>query len=167
MWWKYIRTAGYFLCAYGMERGAEMMWPATPAYQWWTLSVLILVVILFVEYSRWLIRRFGDDRIFVQRTIQELSELCNGKTSAAAQHAIKPYIGFWLKIDGPVRNVAEIYGRWHVALNTEPMVHLFFARRWGKRMSVLQAGDLLVAIGKIDGATHDSISLKSCELVEG
>ena len=60
--WIHIRAVGYVACAYGAERGAEVMWPTIPAYQWWAFSGAVLLLILSIEYGRWIAPRFRQWR---------------------------------------------------------------------------------------------------------
>ncbi|MCY4489692.1 MAG: hypothetical protein OXF11_21640 [Deltaproteobacteria bacterium] len=50
--------AGYFVCAYGTEKGAELMWPEWSAWAWWGMSAALLTVLLTAEYGATLARRF-------------------------------------------------------------------------------------------------------------
>ena len=52
MRWKHARTGIGIILIFGAERGAEVMWPETPAYQWWLLSGLCLLLfhLLHVDY---------------------------------------------------------------------------------------------------------------------
>ena len=56
--WKHIRVTVGCATIFGMERGAEVMWPEISAWAWWGTSAVLLIGLLTVEYGRFLARRF-------------------------------------------------------------------------------------------------------------
>jgi hypothetical protein len=118
-----------------------------------------------------------EERVFVGPgvTPEYLFGLYEGKTDMQAQKAADLFLGKWMPISGPLRNI----GAWHeagsycqvtVELGDAPIffmksLYLYFRdKRWVDRLSVLAAGDLISVHGRIDRISRFEIQLQDCEL---
>ena len=110
------------------------------------------------------------DRVFLQRTANELVEQVRGLTDMAAKPIIRRHVGTWLPVQVRVDNVSERFGKVIVTdavSYTQPGVILSFNKKnWINKLRILDQGDTLLAIGRISDVSDDIICLENCEVVD-
>jgi hypothetical protein len=112
-----------------------------------------------------------SERIFVESTPQELAALVTGYTSLQSQNIVKPYIGKWIKVTVPLREVAafEILSFVQV-IGYVPrgmfglQVVMMFPFKIADRFSIMKPETQITAIGQIEEIQSSKLALKNCEL---
>ena len=109
------------------------------------------------------------DRVFTQRTANELVEQLNGLTDIAAKPIVDRHAGTWLRVrDLPVYDIVEsgdVILVDDVPSYSRPGFSLSFDRNeWGDRLKILDRGDQISAIGLISDISGDIIWLEKCEI---
>ena len=92
-----------------------------------------------------------------------------GYTSLQIQNIVKPYIGKWIKVDIPLREVAafEIISIVQVIGYLEQgrfQVVMTFPFKMADRFSIIKQGTQIAAIGQIEEIGSSKLALKNCEL---
>lgn len=110
-----------------------------------------------------------EERIFTQRTPDELVASIRGLTEVAAGHVSERYLGQWLKVEGYVKDVYMLSSNKVIVVyisDAEPGVFLHFdAKRWEKHVAALDVEDKISAIGKIQTIGRQGIvALEQCEI---
>lgn len=110
-----------------------------------------------------------DDSVSLQ-TLRDLS--ATGATTIAGQLAAERYVGKWMKLEGKVENVVSGgLSMVMVTLQNDktpgrlPLTNLFF-RDHLERVSALEAGQMIKAIGRFTKLTPIALMFYDCELLE-
>lgn len=120
------------------------------------------------------------ERRLSPRSPEELMRLTEGLTQIEAKAATIHHLGTWLKVQGTVSEVSEIFGkvrvniRYLMPLDMDTEVTYFphrdieaaFDKPWFGSVITLRIGDQVTVIGKIDSIYSTGICLKGCELVD-
>ena len=115
-----------------------------------------------------------EERFFSPRTPAELVASIYGLTDVKAEAMAKFHIGHWLKVEGKIINVSLIQSFSHkttmVFIGTSNEEELFLSlefdsRIWNNRVSSLDIGEPISAIGKIKQISSIDVRLAECELV--
>lgn len=114
-----------------------------------------------------------SERIFVDKTPQELTKIFKTYIDAQAEKLIQPYMGKWLRIAGPVQNASQISGKfWQVFLHLESdsmfgiQIVLYFANTWTEHLSLISRGTNINVIGRISKISSGELDLQACELIQ-
>jgi hypothetical protein len=118
----------------------------------------------------------GDDRVFLDKTPPDLAEIFNANISVKAEKLIEPFIGKWMKVWGSISNISRykdgscfVYIRYlnkpEDAWSKMTMAVLEFDARWNDRLSILDGGENITAIGEIERIGYQEVKLIKCELV--
>ena len=110
--------------------------------------------------------------MFSPRTPSELADLVKGQTEIGAQHASKPHIGYWLRVEGSVLDVYESGMKNELTVQIREsqggeIVFLDFKDDvWGARIRPLTIKDSIAAVGKIESIDQSGyITLEECEVL--
>ena len=115
-------------------------------------------------------RRPDSRKIFSPRTPEELVAAVDGLTEIAAAEVSNRHIGHWLRVDGTISDISEIFGSITVRLargDDKVSVSLWFNEDdWRDSLVTLNIGDYVSAEGKIKRvATFGFVTLEDCELL--
>jgi hypothetical protein len=111
----------------------------------------------------------ASERVFVEEAPEELLALGKDLTSLQRDKITEIYIGKWLRVSNPVRNVTSYRHGAIVTVNignTQQQIELLFNAQWFDRVSLLMVGRNVTAIGQIQKIYRTSIELKNCELMD-
>jgi hypothetical protein len=115
-------------------------------------------------------------RVFVpaSATPKFLTDFFQGRTDAQGERSVAEYLGKWMPVEGPVRNV-QVFEEKRVAVSLDlaPVesgdlglnISLWFSGKWIERVKLLGPDDHVAAIGRIDEIRRLGVSLRECELV--
>ncbi len=119
---------------------------------------------------QWQTSRQFPGKVFSPRTPAELVAEVAGKTELAAKDISRRHIGQWMRVEGTVNDVSTVSREVGVHLqpaNSQPLVALWFDTDiWRARLSVLNIGDRIAAIGTIGSISSHIVSLDECELID-
>jgi hypothetical protein len=120
------------------------------------------------------------ERAFLEMTPEELREMVKGRTLHERDRITQPFIGKWLDITVTIDDAVSgddegtIWGDEaelleqsvfdEITINQLPSIVLHFGSQWNKRIELLQKGQNIAVIGKIERITQDYIELRDCEL---
>ena len=106
------------------------------------------------------------ERIFSNRSPEELVALIKGLTSVEAEAATELHIGTWLRVHGTVFDVEKLEDRAQVLLSRGDGsgVFLHFDKSWWNRVKLLRVKEKISVIGKIRFIDRNMIHLENCEL---
>ena len=109
-----------------------------------------------------------EDRILCPRTPQELVDMVAGKTDMECERISQRYVNTWLDISGKVEDVEDRLDLGlHVTIEPPhwPGINYsaYFSRKWMNRISILDIGDNISAVGQIDEINPRLIFLKNSE----
>jgi hypothetical protein len=116
-----------------------------------------------------------SERIFADKSPQELISFFRNFIDVQAQKLIEPFIGKWLRISGSVHNATQYKGGGHwqvfIYLQDEPrivgiQITLLFADMWTERLSLITRDTNITAIGRISKVGANGLELQACELVQ-
>jgi hypothetical protein len=115
-------------------------------------------------------------RIYVTKNPEELTADLRKVTSLLAEGRGAPYLGKWIKVAGPIENVARykapspnddaltvfmVWGQSHVP------IHLWFGLdTWRSHLEILGPGDVLSAEGRIETLNDRDMRLMECAVIE-
>jgi hypothetical protein len=96
-------------------------------------------------------------------TPEYLWEQFTGKTNLQGRQLVEVYIGHWMRVTGELKNV---YTSNTVILGfpSYKTVDCVFSENWRARLAMMQPGESLDVLGKIDRIDSTTIYLKDCEL---
>jgi hypothetical protein len=190
--WDWVAYCCLGIAALGLAAGAALkedpaMFERLPAVftsPKWAYAPIILFAlgsfILAVRFAGPLVLRTSipgshvsdiSERVFVQETPEYLVSLGKGMTSVQREQATAIYIGKWLKVSAPIKNVSNLTSQMVVMaeLGDAAEFHdfqMFFEPKWSPRLSLLRRGQTISAIGKIYTITGMDIVLRNCELTD-
>lgn len=110
-------------------------------------------------------------RIFVDRTPEDLTAHFKGATTIQGEDRVARYIGKWLRVSGPLGDVAVIApgivratfaDRTIFTYNVVTM--LFTDQQSNDRLLVMSPGDRISVVGEIKRVDVQNIRLENCEL---
>jgi hypothetical protein len=112
------------------------------------------------------------ERIFVDVTPQFLVGLRKGRTTAEGARLLRPYVGKWMKLSGPVNDVSppDTSGRPSLVISFEEktdrasVVMFFDQSRW-ERLSTLRAGQTISVQGEISDVHSSILLMLDCEII--
>lgn len=116
----------------------------------------------------------GEERIFVGAhvTCKSLTGLFEQHMTIEANRLIEAYIGKWMRISGTLRDIAEPRSSGTVAAHLQvgpgpavDLASLTFDKGWVGRLSMLQKGSEITAVGQISRVSPLYVDLDHCELV--
>jgi hypothetical protein len=109
-----------------------------------------------------------EERVFSDLPIETLLRPFKEHTSVQANAMVGIYLGTWLKVTGSLYNVEVDTHVVRVVIDANArsirLLFLYFSVEWAQKLSVLQRGSVISAIGKIDRLEEGSLSMKHCEL---
>jgi hypothetical protein len=110
-------------------------------------------------------------RVIVDRTPEDLTANFKGVTVVQGEDRIARYLGNWMRVSGPVGNVALISPTLATAtfadrsMFTYNVVYMKFRdKKWIDRLVLLSLGDRLAVIGKIESVDPQNVNLENCEI---
>jgi hypothetical protein len=113
------------------------------------------------------------DRIYVNKTPEELVEQVRGLTSIKADDVVARYAGKWMRVAGPVRNVTGLHGWVSVPMDwgkSNMTVMLRFQPAWLSRVEHLDPQELLAVEGQIEdieiNISIGALTLENCAVIE-
>jgi hypothetical protein len=88
-------------------------------------------------------------------------------TTAEMQRLLKPYLGKWMKVSGPVRDVSESTLTLANYITSAGLLDVFlhFDSAWSERPAVQRVGAPVTVLGQIVQADRMALRLKHCELI--
>jgi hypothetical protein len=117
----------------------------------------------------------SGERIFVNVTPRELSNLFENHISFQAQKLVEPYLGKWLTVAGSVSDVGRVHnGQWLIFIRNDMrnslrisgiQVALYFREDRSGRLPILSRDSFITAVGRLVKVEVNSLSLEDCELV--
>ena len=126
------------------------------------LTTCVLLLILALESK-------PTDRVFTNRSANELVEQINGLTDMAAKPIVDRHIGTWMRVRNvPVFDIVESDGIVlvdDVPSYSRPGFSMSFNKKeWIDKLSILDREDQISAIGRISDIAGDMIWLEQCEI---
>ena len=113
-------------------------------------------------------KEVAEERVFVQRSANELVQQVSNRTSVAARFAMNRYARAWMRAGGPVYDVVEHQDTVLVYVSgydTGPGFVLEFKKGASlEQLKVLDPGDTIRAIGRISQISALWIRLVDCEI---
>jgi|SRR5829696_5060596 len=114
-----------------------------------------------------------DPRETVHVSPETLTGFYRERTSVQAAKLVEPYLDGWMKLSGPLDDVAHRGDGQSVVsfaagtFNDSANVYLVFPDDEGvqKRLSQLTRGDEITVLGQVDEVTAYNVFLKNCELL--
>ncbi len=101
---------------------------------------------------------FGSNKCSNRKTAQ-----C--KPTHEADRIFDRYRGKWLRVSGFIDNIQSVSAQKSMLTFQNPYVAMFFdGKKQADRVSVLQKGERVTAIGKIAKAGPTSVRLDECEI---
>lgn len=132
-------------------------------------TVIVTATGYLLSLGRWMRGRFGfGERVFSQRTPQELVDETQGKTSVQVTDITKRHLGTWLRVEGPVEEIFQVYWSCYVTISDDTGVRIEMemgAWRWGRKLRAMDIGDNLIVEGVIKEISSFAIDLTACEIV--
>lgn len=110
----------------------------------------------------------SSERIFIDDTPETILKLTDGLTTVQRNKFAEIYIGKWMKVTGPVRNVMPSRKDEKivtVSFGLAKSVSLRFDRQWSDRVAMLRVKQTISAIGKVKEISVLDIDLVECELI--
>jgi hypothetical protein len=111
-----------------------------------------------------------EDRVFVTKyAASDLMNLFEGKTALQTESVAKPYIGKWIEISMPVRNVFNNENETSVLLTAEETSVRFVFMHFNKareRLDLVDVGDTLTGFGQIRELSSMNMHLYDCEMIK-
>lgn len=111
-----------------------------------------------------------NQRIWIEETVERLTQLYRDNTSAQADQLATAYIGKWMHIDGQIVDVRR-EGTDYKARIQRPdqtrWTHLRFSEAAGNAVSHLPKGQSISAAGRLRQISDSWVTLDDCELVDG
>jgi hypothetical protein len=119
----------------------------------------------------------AETRVFIppSATPLFLTGFFEGHTSAQGEQSVSPYLGKWMRIQGPV---GEVYtSDTYVDVVTYPdtakgsasvlfiTIRMRFSKEWHERVVLLSPDDEVAVVGRIENIGRLRIDLRDCELV--
>jgi hypothetical protein len=110
-----------------------------------------------------------SERVFVEETPEYLLSLGKDMTSVQREQVVAIYIGKWMKISSPVRNVSSLDARGMFVMSDIDRsqlqsIQMFFDPKWSNRLTLLRRGQNISAVGQIYSISVLDIILRNCEL---
>lgn len=105
-----------------------------------------------------------------QVTIKQLRDLFEGHISIQEENLAAAYIGKWMKVSERLSEVLSSSGI-HLQVTFErptlslTELYMYFEPSWKDRLAILNKGDVLIVVGKIDRITRMEVVMDHCELV--
>jgi hypothetical protein len=87
----------------------------------------------------------------------------------------KAYVKKWIRLNGSIMDISYKsdpvmwFRAWTVHLrftSEEPLVALFFSRKWSGPLSALRSGDTITILGRIWYVAREHISLTRCQIIQ-
>jgi hypothetical protein len=114
----------------------------------------------------------AEERVFVPSTVTlaYLVGLFDKHTTTQANRLASPFIGKWMRVTGPFRDLSELaaIGRLNVTMGTNAewdLAHYCFLPEWRDRLEALVPGTEIRIAGRIVRIGQASLFLEDCELV--
>lgn len=145
----------------------------------WTAFICLIVA----GFSAWRKERQKWERLgglaTLSNTPKDLTGVFNQRTTVQGKQLAKNYRGKWIKICGAISDVSVESGFDLIILphravrvtlkqthHSEPLLLMWFSRKWISSLSALREGDIVTVLGQIDLVERFNIWLKKCELIE-
>jgi hypothetical protein len=113
----------------------------------------------------------ASDRIIVDRTPEQLTASFKGVTGVQARDRIARYLGNWMRVSGTVSDVSMVTAELvsvrfaeRSIMTYNDVVMYFRGKKWIDRLVLMNQGDKLSVIGKIDKVSPVSLDLEYCEI---
>lgn len=116
----------------------------------------------------------GTDRIFVERSPDEIRDNFDGHTTAQADSLVAPYLSKWLAFTGIISDIIPVtstnyimivFGSGHQLMAGKMLVYAFFdEKKWHDRISILRRGDTINSACRILEILQTSLKVDQCEL---
>lgn len=111
------------------------------------------------------------ERIFItQHSAPDLMQSLWGKTTVQERRIVQPYLGKWISISMEVKNVIqhddETVVMFVVPETAAAFIWLHFPRD-RERLEILEIGEQLTAVGRIEQLSGLTMRLYACELIAG
>ena len=127
-------------------------------------GVLTAGVLLLIQAQR----EVTEERVFVQRSANELVQQVSNRSSVAARAVINRYAKSWMRAGGPVYDVVEHHNTVWVYVSgydAGPGFVLEFKKEASfDQLTVLDPGDKIRALGRIAHISALWIKLVDCEI---
>ncbi len=112
-----------------------------------------------------------EERSFVDVTPEHLTRVFEEHTEVQAKTRVADVIGKWMKVSGPLGSVGDFtsFSLVTFAYGSFPRVTVcmyFRKRKWFDRLSVLNRGDNITAVGRIREVRYGELHLDNCELAD-
>lgn len=113
------------------------------------------------------------ERTFTDASVDDLVKLFQSHNSMQANRLLEPYLGQWMRVDGKFSDVRDVSGASRFGAvafieptTRDPYVALVFSdpKVVQQRLSVLEPGTRIRAIGQIAKANGRMVQLENCEL---
>ncbi len=106
-------------------------------------------------------------RVFVDVTHEYLIGLFKDKLGIQANKLIAPYIGKWMSVSGKLGDVLgdQLLQVTFASVKVNEYLYMYFDKSWRDRLAVLQPGQIIHVIGRIDTVDTVSVALRDCELL--
>lgn len=112
-------------------------------------------------------------RVFLRENIDSvfLRSIYKRETEHHADQMIKPYIGKWMVIEGPVKDVSPSGEGWGVRIDTSAPndfghTSLYFEKSETPKIEILRKGDIVKAEGRLESANSMWIILRKAKLLD-
>jgi hypothetical protein len=111
----------------------------------------------------------SEERLFVDRTPQELMRFREEHTSVNANKLLEVFMGKWLRVPGIFEDVAVERTTLFVTLvmptgTSRSVAFLYFQLEWHDRLLMLKRGAPITVIGRIVSVGLGEVVLTDCEL---
>lgn len=109
----------------------------------------------------------APERVFTPRSIKELTEIIQSdQIESRKEVLLQPHIGKWLHVEGEIDDITAKHKRPMVSLYIgDQRCYLHFEPTVRDTLLLLDRGDKIRAIGRIDELTRAWISFDDCELL--
>ena len=130
-------------------------------------GVPLIILLTIVGIAKWRIKKERKEtyHLFTPRTAFEI--LKPGKEATTLQMSKEPYLGMWLAVEGEVYDIHVSYSG-KVALWSHAPVDsllLYFEKdEWLRILENVNKGDKFTAVGEIELADKNYITMRFCEL---
>ena len=106
-------------------------------------------------------------RVFVTADPLDLMKLCENKTQIHANHSAAPYMGKWLRYRGVVNDIVNIgNSRMMICCYYDHGRHIFIITKDTAQAEVINKGDNIEVVGKIEKIGPSDIHLNDAEITD-
>jgi hypothetical protein len=111
------------------------------------------------------------ERVFIDVSPVYLMDLYEGKTSVQGDALAAAYLGKWLRIHAPIKDVSFFSDHYSISLKVgtellKDTAALTFGPSWNDRIAGLRKGEQISARGRIEKIDSMRVWLEDCEIVD-